>query len=332
MTTHKLVVTIALFAGLGGACGGSSNKLSSRVNGAHLAPVSDAERAGEADAQREFFLAEWQVAFTDNELNAAKLDIKIAENELASAKLAVKNTQLELKAAEESSDRNAIADKQQAEKVATLQVEVHKIAIERAKQNKRFLEQRLAYEQKTLKSREAGVELARAKSLQSAGIRPPSFDAKSYKSQHTERAASAKAAKASVDGESAKLADVDKRLVLARNAVAAAEGNPIAPIAPPETKPMLPLGDEGTPATPTQEPADSTEPTDATPPTDPEAPTPPTTTPVAPTPAAPAPVAPAPVAPAPVAPAPATPKTSGAPVTTPGNEKSGATSATETQS
>lgn len=261
MTTKKLIFSAAMLASLATACGGSNNgKLNRRVNQGHLAPVSAAERSGEADAQREFFLAEWQVASTESQLRGAKLDIDIAKNKLASAKLALKNSKLENAAAAESNDQNAIAEKQQAERVATLQIEVHKLAIERAKQSKRYLEKRLTHEQRSLRSREAGVELARANSLNAAGIKPPNFDAKKYKAQHTERAASEKAAKAAVDTEKAKLAATEKQLLGAKNAVATAEGNPVLKQDPIPSKPMEPLEGD-TP--PEQPPATDGETTDS---------------------------------------------------------------------
>ncbi len=262
MTTQKLVLTTALLAVLGTACGGSNNgKLNRRVSQAHLAPVSAADRSAEAEAQTEFFLSEWQVAFTESQVRAAKLDIDIAKNALASAKLAVKNAKLERKAADESNDQNAIAEKKQAERIAELNIEVHKLAIERAKQSKRYLDKRLMYEQRSLRSREAAVELARAKSLQAAGIKPPNFDAKKYKAQYTERAANAKAAKASVDAEKTKLGEIEKQLLGAKNAVATAEGSPVLQPPPDPVTPMEPLEGDTPPET-TPEP-ETTPPNDA---------------------------------------------------------------------
>ncbi len=246
MRTQKIAITVALLAGLGTACGGgASGKLSRHVSDGHLAPVSPEERMGESEARREFFLAEWQAAYTESQIRAAKLDIDLAKNDLASAKLAVKNAALELRAAEDGNDQNAIAKMQQAEKVAHLNVEVEKLKIARAKQSKHYLEKRLAHEKRALLSSEASLELARAKSLTSAGIQPPNFDAKKYKAQHTSRAASAKETKAAVDGEKTKLSELEKQLLAAQNKALAADGKPVLAPTPEESSPMEPLETEG---------------------------------------------------------------------------------------
>ena len=239
------VIKLSLLLILGTACGGSSNgKLRNQVNNAHLAPVSAAERASEADAQQEVFLAEWQIAFTESRLRSSKLDIKLAKNKLSSAKLEVKNALLKRKAAQESADQNAVASATHDEKLANLQIAVHTLAIERAKQSARLFERRLEYEKRRFRTREAGVELAKATSLQAAGIRPPKFDAKKYKVQHTQRLSTAKAAKASVDSEQAKLVAIDAKLVAARNAVALVKGEPPIKLAAPKSKPMEDLPDD----------------------------------------------------------------------------------------
>ncbi len=239
------VIKLSLLFVLGTACGGSSNgTLRNQVNNAHLAPVSAAERASEAEAQQEVFLAEWQIVYTESQLRSSKLDIKLAKNKLASAKLEVKNAVLRRKAAQESADQNAVASATHDEKLANLQIAVHTLAIEHAKQSSRVFEKRLEHEKRRVRTREAGVELAKATSLQAAGIRPPKFDAKKYKTQHSERLSSAKAAKASVDSERTKLSAIEAKLVGARNAVATAKGEPPTKLAPPKTKPMEDLPDD----------------------------------------------------------------------------------------
>ncbi len=238
-------IKLSLLFFLGAACGGSSNgKLRNQVNNAHLAPVSAAERASEADAQQEVFLAQWQIAFTESRLRSSKLDVKLAKNELASSKLEVKNAVLKRKAAEENADQNAIASATHDEKLANLQIAVHTLAIEHAKQSSRVFEKRLEHEKRRFRSREAGVELAKATSLQAAGIRPPKFDAQKYKKQHSERLSSAKAAKANVDREQTKLSAIETKLLGARNAVAAAKGEPPIKLAPKLGKQMEELPED----------------------------------------------------------------------------------------
>ncbi len=245
------------------ACGGPprNTALKNRVSDERLAPISLADRAAESEAHQSVFLAEWQLAFTEGQLDGAQLEIKIAKNNLASAKLGMKSAKLEKKAADESGDTNKIKSATQASLVAEKESEVHKISIDRAKQSMAYLKKRRVYEQSLFRSLEAKLEYARAKSLSAAGIVPPNFKLKTYKAQYSERQSQAKSNKSAVDSEHKQLKSIDQRLAKAKIAVQSAknpnskpaESTPVAPIPslpppPPEVK--VPTPDESRPGDP----------------------------------------------------------------------------------
>jgi hypothetical protein len=255
------------------ACGGTPRNaaLKNRVSEAHLAPVSESERAAEAEAYQEVFLAEWQVAFTKGQIEGAELEIKIAKNNLASAKLGVKSAALEAKAADDAGDMNRVKSSDKAELLAEQEQQVHQLAIDRAKQSLAYLKKRLIYEESRHRSLEAKLELARAESLSAAGIQPPDFNKNTYKSQHTERASQAKSYKAAVDAEHKQLLTIEAKLSKAKLMVeatknpgaAGATDNPAGPEPdilppPPPADTKVPTPDESLPGetgTPESKPA-----------------------------------------------------------------------------
>jgi hypothetical protein len=232
------------------ACGGTprNTELKNRISDEKLAPIPPADRAAEVEAHQGAFLAQWQHAFTKEQLEGAKLEIKIAKNDLASAKIGMKSATMEKKAADESGDVNKMKEAARAALIAEQEAEVHKIAIDRAKQSLAYLKKRLLHEESQLRSLEAKLEYDRAASLKAAGIVPPDFKLKTYKSQYAQRKSQAKSSKAAVDAEQKELKSIDQRLAKAKaqveatkNPSAAAQAEPAAPISampapPPEVK------------------------------------------------------------------------------------------------
>lgn len=266
----KRIILAAVFWQLA-ACGGTprNTALKNRVSDAHLAPVSESERAAESEAHQQVFLAEWQLAFTKGQIEGAQLEIKIAKNNLASAKLGVKSAALESKAADDVGDMNRIKTSGQAEVLAQQEQEVHKLAIDRAKQSLAYLKKRLVYEEGRHRSLEAKLELSRAESLSSAGIQPPDFNKKTYKSQHAERSSQAKSYKAAVDVEHKALLAIESKLKNAKMAVQATKtGKPVPSDAPTGEADIIP---PPTPADTRVPTPDKSVPGDTTPP-DPKTP------------------------------------------------------------
>jgi hypothetical protein len=262
------------------ACGGTprNTALKNRVDEERLAPVSLANRSMEAEAHQGVFLAEWQIAFTKGQLEGAALEVKIAKNNLASAKIGKKSAVLEKKAADESGDINKIKAATQAALVADKEAEVHQISIDRAKQSLAYLKKRLVYEESQFRSQEAKLEYARASSLNTAGIVPPNFKLKTYKSQYSERKAQAKSNKAAVDAEHKELKSIDQSLAKAKAQVEASKNGGVKDAATPtgaalpELKPVPPVIKNTTPTDST--PGDTatppeTKPTESTPAPDP---------------------------------------------------------------
>lgn len=252
----RLAIALALCTGPMACGGGASNsQLKRRVTHQHLAPLPAAERAQEADVYREVFLAAWQIEFTKSQITAAELEVKIANNDLASSKISLKSASLETKAADAGDDLNKIEEKKKGEHIAQLEIDMHKLNIERAKKNLAYLKTRLAYEERNHRSREAQLESIKADSLKSAGIKPPSFDAASYKAQFNDRQAQAKAKEAEVAQMHKEVKALEATLDKTRAALAVARagGTPkaVEPAAPAE--PLEPL-----------EPVAPVEPIDAT--------------------------------------------------------------------
>lgn len=241
------------------ACGGGARntKLKKRVDQAHLAPVSAAERAAEAEAYRDVFIAEWQLAFTERQIRAAELEIKIAKNDLASAKIGADSADIKQKAAEEVDDLNRMKTATQAETAADLQIEMQKLSIARAKQSLAFLKKRLKHEKREHRRLQAKLELVRAESLSAAGIQPPNFNAKSFKAQFNERKRRAKDTRAAVDQELAALQAIEKKLAKAKAAAASVQEGGSAGAASEET-PSLSDPFEQQPAEPEEAGAETT--------------------------------------------------------------------------
>ncbi len=276
---------LAAFILCAAACGGTprNTPLKNRVSEKHLAPISMADRGPEAEANQAVFLGQWQLAFTESQLKGAKLEIKIAKNNLSSAKLGKKSANLEKEAADDSGDINKIKAATQAALVADREAEVHKISIERAKQSLAYLKKRQDYEESKVRSLEAKLEYARAQSLKSAGILPPKFDVKTYKSQYSQRQSQTKSKKSAVDSEHKQLKSIDQRLAKAKSEVAVAKGTksetatvaPVAPIpavAPPPPKEKAPTPKESLPGD--TKPAPEPKPASETKPPEPKAPEP----------------------------------------------------------
>lgn len=282
--THMIrILVIGLFF-LGAACGGTPRNaaLKNRVSEARLAPVSVAQRSQEAATHQAVFLAEWQLAFTKGQLEGAELEVKIAKNDLASAKLGMKSALLEKKAADESGDMNRMKEATQKALIAEKEAAVHTLAIDRAKRSMSYLKKRVVYEESMFRSFEAKLEVDRAESLNAAGIVPPDFKLKTYKSQYADRQAQAKTYKSAVDTEHKELKSIDAQLAKAKTAAQAAKtgGAPPDTTAPvkmmPDLKPVPPVG-APTPTDPKPAPADPPPPpkSDPTPaPTETPAPTP----------------------------------------------------------
>lgn len=235
----SLTIVLALLTGAV-ACGGSSSNaaLKRRINYEHLAPMPAAERSQEADAYKQVFLAEWQIAFTKSQLDAAELEVKLTKNDLASATISVKSAGIEMKAAEDTGDLNKIAESQKSERVANLEIDLHKIRNERAKKNVAYLKKRLTYEERTHRSREAELENVRAASLKSAGIQPPNFDASKYKAQLQDRQAQAKAVEVEVTALQKEVLALDAQVATAANAIATTKASKVQA---PEVGPAAPM-------------------------------------------------------------------------------------------
>ncbi len=248
------------------ACGGTprNTELKNRVSDERLAPIAPADRAAEIEAHQGAFLSQWQHAYTKEQLEGAKLEIKIAKNDLAGAKIGMKSAKLEKDAADESGDVNKMKEATRAALIAEQEMEVHEISIDRAKQSLAYLKKRLLHEESKLRSLEAKLEYSRAESLTAAGIVPPNFKLKTYKSQYSKRQSQAKSTKAAVDSEQKELKALDQRLAQAKakveatkNPSAAATTAPAAPIPempapPPEVKVPEPV--EKTPIDTTKPP------------------------------------------------------------------------------
>lgn len=249
------------------ACGGTprNTELKNRVSDERLAPIAPADRAAEIEAHQGAFLSQWQHAYTKGQLEGAQLEIKIAKNDLASAKIGMKSAAMEKAAADESGDVNKMKEATRAALIAEQETEVHQLSIDRAKQSVAYLKKRLIYEESKLRSLEAKLEYSRAESLSAAGIVPPNFKLKTYKSQYSQRQSQAKGTKAAVDAEQKQLKSIDLKLAKAKalveatkNPSAAAEAAPAAPIPampapPPDVK--VPEAVEKTPTEVTPEPA-----------------------------------------------------------------------------
>lgn len=234
-------LALALVAGLA-ACGGASGnaKLKSRVTDQHLAPMTSAERGHEADLYREVFLAAWQIEYTKAQIDAADLELKLAKNDLASAKIGMKSAGIEAKAAEETGELNKMAETKGGERIAQLEIDMHKLKIDRAKANVSYLKKRLDHEERLHRSREAELESIKADAMKGAGIKPPGFEANTYKAQFKDRSAQAKASEAGVAESKKELAALDAKLASATQAVEAAKsGGPAKAPEPVETSEPL---------------------------------------------------------------------------------------------
>jgi len=212
------------------ACGGTSSKaaLEHRVGDRYLAPVPIEDRGALREAARAVFLAEWQIRFTEQELRSAQLEVKTASNRVKSSKLEAKSIRLEKKRATDVASEERLASADARQQSTEAQIAADRAHQAEAKQRLGYLRARLDAERHALRSAEAELELLKARSMTSAGIRPPKFDLDRYQNQRNDRRAQLERAKTKVAQEKTSL---DALTVQRKNAEAALQR--LAPVAAP---------------------------------------------------------------------------------------------------